>query len=250
MASKPSFRFIGFLLPTLEGLYRLLAPRGVDTRFAHCRSGSPLADRSVFERAMRRYPDDQTARYFYRHRSYVVVIGLEDVGERTEAVSLEIRGHMPGVQGRFTAFKTEPLRLPWAAMIDDARRQHLAILDALRRVEPEASNQTVAAIQAAVLRRLPAALAGVTAPKPGVPGHNVSLEAVADVYEAAWKRNEPPRQAVARNFLITPSKAGHLIEKARASGYLAPAPGPGKPGIGKTRKRRKGDLRGTHPEAE
>jgi hypothetical protein len=240
MAGSPSFRFIGFLLPTLEGLYKLLARRGADTRFAHCWSGPLLADRSAFKRAMHRYPDDQIARYFYRYRSYVVVIGLEDVGERTEATSLEIRGHMSGVRGRFTAFKTESLRLPWAAMIDDARRQHLSILDALRRVEPEASNQTVAAIQAAVLRRLPAALAGVTAPKPGVPEHNVSLEAVADVYEAAWKRNEPPRQAVARNFLMTPSKAGHLIERARAGGYLPPAPGPGKAGLGKTRKRRKG----------
>jgi hypothetical protein len=189
---------------------------------------------------MRRYPDDRIARYFYKYRSYVVVLGLEDVDERTEAVSLEIRGHMPGVRGRFTAFKTGSLRLPWGTMIDDARRQHLAALVALRSVEPETSNQSIAAMQTAALRRLPAALAGITAPKPGLPEQNVSLKAVAEVYEAAWKQNEHPRQAVKRYFRITPSKAGHLIEKARAGGYLRPAPSPGVAGLGNTRKRRKG----------
>ena len=55
-------------------------------------------------------------------------------------------------------------------------------------------------------------------------------EKVATVYSEAHAANRTPRRAVAREFGVSETKAGHWIAKARKLGYLGETPGRGRAG--------------------
>ncbi|MEP6973255.1 MAG: hypothetical protein ABI869_03810, partial [Actinomycetota bacterium] len=130
-----------------------------------------------------------------------------------------------------------------AALINDARKRYLRILECLSALHAPGTDLSVVAVAVrdAALRRLPAARKGANAPKPGLKPTDPDLPAkVAAVYKAAWERGEPPRKAVAEAFGVTSSKGSHMIEAAREEGLLAAAPGQGKAGLkGRPRKRPK-----------
>jgi hypothetical protein len=121
-----TFRLIGYSLPAVQGLERLIA----EAPFVYVLPGAS-DDPETLRQVIVSEADDRAGRYYFRSGARVVVVSIEEINDRAEAVGLEVRARMDGALARYRPFYAEGLRLPWARLIADALKWHLHAIQTL-----------------------------------------------------------------------------------------------------------------------
>lgn len=164
-------------------------------------------------------------------------------GERIECTRLEV-GPIPPDRG----LSTEDLRsVNLSGIIQQQRRElyesALRIIKSPDEDFPDHwSKQKIARIKRAYRDALPVRKKAAVQPRRRTARAHHDLNEVARVYREALHMADPPRQAVAKDFHLSPSGASKLIRLARDTGALGKTE-PGKAGEHRKTKRRKGGRR-------